>query len=113
MKNETNEVKLASARVAQTDFFGVYQDLLAEKGFDESGKPKATLKDLGELFPTLKPLTVKQKLYSVLSAVNEHGHNYPMLPTGDARKTRQSKKEQVTAELIRMAEARKVFDSVD
>lgn len=113
MKNETNEVKLASARVAQTDFFGVYQDLLTEKGFDESGKPIATLKDLGELFPTLKPLTVKQKLYSVLSAMNEHGYSYPMLPTGEARKARQSKKAETMAELIKMAEARKVFNSVD
>ena len=112
MSND-NVVKFPSVHVSKPEFFGAYQLLLEEKGFDENGTPLATLKDLASMFPTLKPITVKQKLYMILSKVNENGHNYPMLPTGEARKKRASKAAQVMEELLKMAESRKVFDSVD
>lgn len=107
--------ELATPRVSNAEFFLAYQDLLAEKGFDEKKRPMATLKDLGERFPTLKPLTVKQKLYSVLEVVNSNpnGQQYPMLPSGEPRKKRESKKPQMEAELLRLAACRKVFNSVD
>lgn len=113
--NETQvSAELESSRVNRATFFSVYQDLLEEKGFDENKRPRATMKDLQALFPQLEPLTVKQKLYAVLKIVNANGkNNYPTLPSGEPRKQRQSKKAEVDAELLRLAETRKVFDQVD
>jgi molybdopterin converting factor small subunit len=116
MSNEMNAqvpAQLAPKNVSRVQFFTIYQDLLEEKGVDENGKPVATLKDLSERFPTLEPITVKQKLYSVLNKVNSDGHNYPMLPSGEPRKKRTSNKATVDAQLLELARTRRVFNSVD
>ncbi len=107
------EAKLASKKVSQVEFFKAYQDLLDSKGFDENNKPVATMGDLEELFPELSPLTVKQKLYAVRSVVNAKGNVWPMLPTGKPRKKRESKKPTIEAQLLQMAQARQVFDTID
>lgn len=114
--NETQvevQANLASKRVSQVEFFKAYQDLLEEKGFDENNKPVATLGDLEAMFPELSPLTVKQKLSAVRSVVNANGKVWPALPTGKPRKKRESKKPLVEAQLLQMAQARQVFDTID